>query len=87
MTLKTRKDPVLPSPPSKEEVSSTDRLIRWWKGILIVIKDLHANVHTDLSRLEDLPIYANNAAALAAGLSVGDFYRTNSDPDTVCVVH
>ena len=34
-----------------------------------------------------LPIYANNAAALAGGLKVGSFYRTNSDPDFVCVVH
>lgn len=35
----------------------------------------------------DLPVYANNAAAIAGGLVAGDFYRTNGDPDTVCVVH
>jgi hypothetical protein len=34
-----------------------------------------------------LPIYANNAAAVAGGLAVGDFYRTGGDPDLVCVVH
>jgi len=34
-----------------------------------------------------LSIYANNAAAIAGGLAVGDFYRTNANPDTVCVVH
>lgn len=34
-----------------------------------------------------LPIYANNAAALAGGLVAGDFYRTGADPDHVCVVH
>jgi len=34
-----------------------------------------------------LPIYANNAAAVAGGLAVGDFYRTGADPDPVCVVH
>lgn len=34
-----------------------------------------------------LPVYANNAAAIAGGLIVGSLYRTNSDPDTVCVVH
>jgi hypothetical protein len=34
-----------------------------------------------------LTIYANNAAAVAAGLPVGALYRTNSDPDTVCIVH
>lgn len=36
---------------------------------------------------EDLPIYANNAAAVAGGLSKGDRYRTGADPDHVCVVH
>jgi len=34
-----------------------------------------------------LPIYANNAAAIAGGLQAGSFYRTNADPDPVCVVH
>ncbi|MFH1504677.1 MAG: hypothetical protein ABIH08_04760, partial [Candidatus Omnitrophota bacterium] len=34
-----------------------------------------------------LSIYANNAAAIAGGLAVGDFYRTGGDPDLVCVVH
>lgn len=32
-------------------------------------------------------IYANNAAALAAGLVAGDVYRTGADPDVLCVVH
>jgi hypothetical protein len=31
--------------------------------------------------------YANNETALSGGLSVGDFYRTGSDPDYICVVH
>lgn len=34
-----------------------------------------------------VPIYANNAAALAGGLVVGDLYRTGGDPDPVCIVH
>ena len=34
-----------------------------------------------------LPVYANNAAAVAGGLAVGSFYRTGADPDPVCVVH
>jgi hypothetical protein len=38
-------------------------------------------------RFENLQVYANNAAAIAAGLSAGDFYRTGADPDIVCVVH
>lgn len=34
-----------------------------------------------------LPIYANNAAAVGGGQPVGSFYRTNADPDVICVVH
>ena len=33
------------------------------------------------------PVHANNAAALAGNLAVGDLYRTGADPDVVCVVH
>jgi hypothetical protein len=35
----------------------------------------------------NLPVYANNAAAITGGLVVGSFYRTGADPDPVCVVH
>jgi hypothetical protein len=34
-----------------------------------------------------LPVFANNAAATAGGLTAGAFYRTGGDPDVVCVVH
>ena len=37
--------------------------------------------------LGSLAVYANNAAAKAANLVAGDFYRTGADPDVVCVVH
>jgi hypothetical protein len=33
------------------------------------------------------PVYANNAAAVAGGLSAGAHYCTGADPDPVCVVH
>lgn len=33
------------------------------------------------------PVYANNAAALAGGLTSGMMYRTGGDPDVVCIVH
>ena len=34
-----------------------------------------------------LPVYANNALAVAGGLTAGAFYRTGGDPDLVAVVH
>lgn len=35
----------------------------------------------------NLSAYANNAAAVAGGLAVGQLYRTGGDPDLICVVH
>lgn len=37
--------------------------------------------------MSNVPVYANNAAAVAGGLVAGDLYRTNGDPDPVCIVH
>lgn len=37
--------------------------------------------------LSQIPVYANNAAAIAGGLSAGNLYRTGANPDPVCVVH
>lgn len=54
------------------------------------ISSWYAEVSRKLNVLfppSSLPAYANNAAAIAGGLSAGDFYRTGGDPDTVCVVH
>ena len=33
-----------------------------------------------------LPVYANNAAAKAGGLTAGAFYQTGADPSVICVV-
>lgn len=43
--------------------------------------------NTGIFDLASLPVYANNAAAITGGLTAGNLYRTNSDPDTVCIVH
>ena len=42
---------------------------------------------TSILQVVGLPVYANNAAAISGGLTVGAFYRTGADPDPVCVVH
>ena len=42
---------------------------------------------TSKLQVTGLPVYANNAAATAGGLTPGAFYRTGGDPDVVCVVH
>jgi len=47
------------------------------------------NISAPTSKLHitGLQVFANNAAAIAGGLTAGAFYRTGADPDTVCVVH
>lgn len=40
-----------------------------------------------LQALTGLPIFANNAAAIAGGVAVGRLYRTGANPDPVMVVH
>lgn len=42
------------------------------------------NIYDDLSRLENLPEYLDNATAIAGGLTTGQFYRNG---DAVQVVH
>lgn len=38
-------------------------------------------------QLDQLPVYGNNAAALAGGLMAGNLYRTGGDPDLIAVTH
>lgn len=38
-------------------------------------------------QIANLPVFANNAAAIAGGLTANELYRTGANPDPVCVVH
>lgn len=42
---------------------------------------------TSALQVVGLPVFANNAAATAGGLTAGALYRTGGDPDLVAVVH
>ena len=67
--------------------------VQWFNGLNIQISSLFglvaglkAGVAAPYS-ITGLQVYANNAAAIAAGLTVGQLSRAGTDPDTVCVVH
>jgi hypothetical protein len=45
------------------------------------------SVPTSRLQVVGLPVFKNNAEAIAGGLTVGAFYRTGGDPDLVAVVH
>ena len=63
------------------DVLPTDIDIRNESGTLLKI------FKTGEINAPNISIRANNAAALAAGLSVGSLYRTGADPDVLCIVH
>lgn len=43
---------------------------------------------TGILQLSTLPpVYANNAAAIAGGLTAGGIYRLGIDPDQICITH
>lgn len=61
-------------------------------SISVVFKDpwwyITNNTASQPSLIEtSVPIYANNGAAVTGGLPVGAHYRTNADPDLLCIVH
>ena len=59
-------------------------------GVLYDLQNKLSNItyENELFKLIVLPpIYANNAAALAGGLTVGTVYRTGGDPDVIAIVH
>jgi hypothetical protein len=55
-------------------------------GLSNIGTNTHAQIDTKIAALTGLSIRANNAAAVAAGIPVGGFYRTGADPSVVCVV-
>ena len=62
--------------------------MKWLIAVGIAIDSLlSADFVVDPFSIDGLPAYANNAAAVAAGLQVGRLYRTGADPDIVAVVH
>ncbi len=71
-------------PISNSPSGSYDRLLSVKLNEILMA---HRTAINALIRQDNLPVYANNAAAVAGGLVAGDFYRTGGDPDPVCVVH
>lgn len=53
---------------------------------LVIISDV-GKITTPAGIKAVLSVFANNAAAVTGGLTVGDFYRNGANPDLVCVVH
>lgn len=67
-----------PVPPVFNDLTSLRQVVlQQWRRVILQLA----------TRFDALPVYANNAAAVAGGLTVGQLFRTGADPDLVCVVH
>lgn len=51
------------------------------------VENANIIILNDTVRFVNLPVFANNAAALGGGLMQGQLYRTGGDPDLLCIVH
>lgn len=69
-----------------QESSSFGKWLNFVQSIIGRVAPLTVN-NAFFIDLSQIPIHANNAAAVAAGLSAGNLYRTNADPDFIAVVH
>jgi hypothetical protein len=73
-------------------VGATGRFADYWQQQLSVVALILKGVSPMVQNgaffvsLSQVPVYANNAAAIAGGLKPGNLYRTGADPDPVCVV-
>jgi hypothetical protein len=68
--------PFFPTPPGEYNRQYMAQLIRSFAVFVQQVNNPGDAIFTTL-RLTALPIYANNAAALAGGLIAGDVYKTS----------
>ena len=61
----------LPQPPRKDDLRFNDWLVLLWKFCNSITPD-------NISGLNTLPNYANDAAAAAGGVAIGAMYRNGS---------
>ena len=69
--------PYFPVPPADYNRNYMAQVVRAFSVFVQQVNNPGPLVGTAL-RLTDLPVYANNAAAVAGGLSVHDVYRTST---------
>jgi hypothetical protein len=55
--------------------------------VIADLESLNSAITNPTGGVYVLPVYSNNAGAIAGGLKVGNLYRTNADPDFIAVVH
>jgi hypothetical protein len=69
--------PFFPTPPDQYNRQYMAQLVRAFSVFVQQVNNPGDAIFTTL-RLTALPVYANNAAALAGGLIAGDVYKTST---------
>ena len=81
VNITTDRDPILPQIP--RDTDSLEKVANWRKNHITILKNLHTTVYNDFTsfknKITEIPVYANNAAALEGSLVAGDlcqlYYR------------
>ena len=75
--ITTDRDPILPQIP--KDIDSLEKVANWRKNHINILKNLHTTVYNDFTsfknKITEIPVYANNTAALGGSLVVGDFLQ------------
>jgi hypothetical protein len=67
-----------PRPTGNAEIDAPLQML--FKGLYDIHDAFNAQAQANL------PVFADNATAIAGGLAVGKMYRTNTNPSLICVV-
>ena len=69
--------------------SSSQRWSGWFNLVHQILERVVPFVSNNafMIDLSQVPIYANNAAALSGGLRAGNIYRSGANPDVLSIVH
>ena len=61
-----------------------ERLMNTWARQLANLGNM---IFASPMTIQGVQVFADNAAALAGGLTAGQLYRTGADPDVIAIVH
>lgn len=81
--IRSTRSLLLPLPiPTEEDMSDLGKMNIWYRNLIRAIQELTERTYYDINNLnqvpDNLPTYADNTAAVAGGLLVGELYKTSA---------
>jgi len=75
--LKTKRTPALPNIPTEDELKDYDRVVKWRRGHLTVLKQLHEDVYDDLVTIGASNVANHNPVTVNSTSSIGLYVYSN----------